>query len=133
MAEADFHDSEQLGTSGQAAEEGQDGPSERIVEFGWADNRPVTGRRAVKEKEKKKIKAGSFGTFSPQCLITADNSRTERVVVITFHFLFLSEAWLVSSLSARPATNFRQDICRLSHLTASPTSSKATESIHNRG
>ena len=37
---------------------------ERIVEFGWADNRPVTGRRAAKEKEKKKLKAGSFGELT---------------------------------------------------------------------
>lgn len=34
---------------------------ERTVEFGWADNKPVSGRRAAKEKEKRKVKAGSFG------------------------------------------------------------------------
>lgn len=62
MSEATEDDTEQPASSGQAAEEGHGGPPERIVEFGWVDNRPVTGRRAVKDKEKKKIKAGSFGT-----------------------------------------------------------------------
>ena len=65
MAQAEFEGSQEPGISVQAAEQGHAGPSERIVEFGWEDNRPVTGRRAVKEKEKKKIKAGSFGTFLP--------------------------------------------------------------------
>ena len=62
MSEATEADTEQPESSGQAAQEGHGGPSERIVEFGWVDNRPVTGRRAVKDREKKKIKAGSFGT-----------------------------------------------------------------------
>lgn len=46
---------------GTASESESRLPTERTVEFGWADNRPITGRRATKEKEKKKIKAGSFG------------------------------------------------------------------------
>lgn len=65
MAEAQHDNLDQPGSSGQTLDEVQAGPSERIVEFGWADNRPVTGRRAVKEKEKKKIKAGSFGMSFP--------------------------------------------------------------------
>ena len=39
----------------------EDGLPRRTVDFGWVDNKPVSGRRAAKEKEKRKIKPGAFG------------------------------------------------------------------------
>lgn len=32
-----------------------------VLDFGWAEDKPLTGRRATKEKIKKIIKPGSFG------------------------------------------------------------------------
>ncbi len=40
----------------------EDGQPRRTVNFGWVDSKPLTGRRAAKEKEKRKIKPGAFGT-----------------------------------------------------------------------
>jgi hypothetical protein len=40
----------------------EDGQPRRTVNFGWVDNKPLGGRRAAKEKEKRKIKPGAFGT-----------------------------------------------------------------------
>ena len=45
---------------------GEDGQTQRTVNFGWADNKPVSGRRAAKEKEKRKIKPGAFGATLSQ-------------------------------------------------------------------
>jgi len=39
----------------------EDGQPRRTVNFGWVDNKPLGGRRAAKEKEKRKIKPGAFG------------------------------------------------------------------------
>ena len=33
------------------------------VEFGWQDDKPVSGRRKAQEKQKRKIKPGSFGNY----------------------------------------------------------------------
>ncbi len=77
MAEGKLINSDQPEASDKA-EEDQAGPSERIVEFGWADNRPITGRRAIKEKEKKKIKAGSFGE-PPSLIIILCNDKFTMV------------------------------------------------------
>ena len=63
------------GGSGEDTDVAAKAPSERIVEFGWADSRPVTGRRAAKDKEKKKLKAGSFGKLLLHIHGSANNYR----------------------------------------------------------
>ena len=45
MAEGKLNNSDQP-EAADKAEEDQAGPSERIVEFGWADNRPITGPKS---------------------------------------------------------------------------------------
>ena len=47
-----------------AAMQGPDsmlGTKAEVLDFGWADEKPVSGRRAAKDKSKKKVKPGSFG------------------------------------------------------------------------
>ena len=46
--------------------EGATSPTE-TVEFGWQDDKPVSGRRKAQEKQKRKIKPGSFGIY--QCFL----------------------------------------------------------------
>ena len=48
----------------------EDGLPRRTVDFGWVDNKPVSGRRAAKEKEKRKIKPGAFGATLSQIPIS---------------------------------------------------------------
>ena len=51
---------------GSMEADGPDGtgprPAEQIVDFGWEDDTPMSGRRQKKEREqKRKLKPGSFG------------------------------------------------------------------------
>lgn len=42
-----------------------DQETDKTIEFGWEDEKPLSGRRAAKERAKKrKMKPGSFGTLS---------------------------------------------------------------------
>ncbi len=46
--------------AGAVGEHADGFPSTATVDFGWQDDRPVTGRR-LKSEKKRKVKPGSFG------------------------------------------------------------------------